>query len=605
LAMSLAVVPVLAHRIIFLSLVLFLVFFKPAQSKWEKISNSFSVPMLFLLIVYTLINGDRIATRIAFIDKLTKMDLFLGIVLILVLLEATRRVAGMSLTIIVSIFIVYGFLGPWIPGLLAHRGFSVSSFIDTQVFSAGGIFGIPIGAVISYVFYFIVFTAFLEHSGGGQLFIDAAICVAGWARGGPAKAAVIASGAMGSISGSAVANVVGTGAFTIPLMKKTGFPSHIAAAVEAAASTGGQLMPPIMGAAAFIMAEITGFSYGKIALSALVPALLYYFGIFAQVDLYAQKNGLKGIKKNELPNLTDSVKRFGHLMIPLVTLVVFMAIGNSLMAAGLKSTILLILLSFLRKETMMTPMKCIEALRLGLHSLPSIAVPCAAAGIIIGVVVSTNLGLHFSNVLLVMAAGNKMLTFFAIMIVCIILGMGMPTVSAYIIVVLLMVPTVVKLGVPVLSAHLFVFYFALLSFVTPPVALAAYTAAGIAEADAVKTGFRAFGFTIGGFIIPYVIVSDPALLLEGPAYWVAWVIFTTALGIYVLSCSVTGWFFTNATIVERIAGVIWALCLIIPAFLTDIVGLSICAFVLYKSYRKAKKNKDEHITQCVSDTVQL
>ena len=589
--MTFAIVPVIIHRIIFLSLIILMIYLKPAKSKWEKYFNWVSTPILFIQMVYVLLHSERISTRINFIDDPTTMDLFLGVVLILIVLEVTRRLAGIALTLIVLFFIAYGFLGPWMPGALSHRGFDIASFIDTQVLSGAGIFGIPIGAVISYVFYFIVFTAFLEKSGGGQLFIDAALSVAGWTRGGPAKAAVIASAAMGTISGSAVANVVGSGAFTIPLMKRTGFPPHVAGAVEAAASTGGQLMPPIMGAAAFIMAEVTGIPYTQIALAAVAPAILYFLSIFFQIDFYAQKVGLTGLSKSELPDLKTSAKKYGHTMIPLATLVYFMAIGNSLMFAGLKSTVLLILLSFLSKETRMWPMKCLDALRMGMKTMPLIAVPCASAGIIIGVVSSSGLGLLFSNFFLNMAGGSVLLTFIVIMIVCIILGMGMPTVSAYIIVIVLMVPSVVQLGVPVLAAHMFVFYFALLSFVTPPVALAAYAAAGIADADSTRTGVQAFKLTLGGFIIPYVFISDPALLLIGSIPWIIWCIFTTTLGIYVLGGSVTGWFFMKATPMERVVGILSSALLVVPTAFTDYAGMILCILLLMFNFLKAKKLK--------------
>lgn len=590
-AMSFAMVPIMVHRLVFLSLCMLLVCLKPAQSRWEKYTNFAMGVIMVVQIVYVLFSAERISLRIPFIDDPTGMDLFLGVALIAIIMETTRRVAGMSLAVIVAVFMAYGFLGPWIPGPLGHRGSGIADFIDNQVLSPGGIFGQPIGAVIAYVFYFILFTAFLEVSGGGKLFIDFALRVAGWARGGPAKAAVLASGAMGTISGSAVANVVGVGAFTIPLMKRTGFAPHVAGGIEAAASTGGQLMPPVMGAAAFVMAEITGISYFEIALAAAIPAILYYLSIFFQVDFYAQKAGLKGMAKADLPNLKESVRRYGHLMIPLGALVVFMGIGNSLMAAGLKSTAMLIVLSFLRKETRMLPMKCLDGLVSAIRTLPAVAIPCAAAGIIIGVVISTNLGLQFSSFFLAMAAGSKLITLVAIMFVCIILGMGMPTISAYIIVVLLMVPTVIQMGIPVLAAHMFVFYFALLSFVTPPVALAAYTASGIAQADAAKTGWMAFQFTLGGFLIPFVITNDQALLMQGPAYWVIWRTFITMLGIYVLGGAAMGWYFTNATKAERALGVLGAALLVIPMAVTDYAGLALCIAILVFQYRKARKQK--------------
>ena len=590
-AMSFAIVPVMIHRTVFLSLCMLLVCIRPAKTKWEKLTNWAMGTIMVLQIAYTLWETERITMRIPFIDDPTSMDLFFGIALILIIMETTRRAAGLSLTVIVAVFLAYGFLGPWIPGALGHRGFTLADFVDTQVLSPGGIFGQPIGAVIAYVFYFILFTSFLEVSGGGKLFIDFALRVAGWARGGPAKAAVIASGAMGTISGSAVANVVGVGAFTIPLMKRMGFAPHVAGGIEAAASTGGQLMPPVMGAAAFVMSEVTGISYGQIALSAAIPAVLYYLGIFFQVDFYAQSAGLRGMTKAELPDLKESTRRYGHLMIPLFALIYFMGIGNSLMSAGLKATVMLIVLSFLRKDTRMFPMKCLDGLVYAIKTLPSVAIPCAAAGIIIGIVISSNLGLQFSSFFIAMAAGSTFLTLLAIMVVCIILGMGMPTISAYIIVVLLMVPSVIQLGVPLLAAHMFVFYFSLLSFVTPPVALAAYTASGIANADAAKTGWLAFQFTLGGFIIPFVIANDQALLMQGPIYWIIWRTLITALGIYVLGGAAMGWYFTKATVFERVLGVFAAVLLVIPSAITDYVGLALCIFVLVIQHRKAAKLK--------------
>jgi len=591
--MSFAIVPVLVHRIIFLDLVLLMVFAKSGKNIWEKACNWFSTPFLIAQVIYALVHSERIVTRIAFIDDLTTLDMLFGVVLILVILEATRRCAGLALTMIVVLFNVYAFAGDFLPGFFSHGGFSVTNFIDTQVYSPGGIFGIPIGAVIAYVFYFILFTSFLEISGGGQLFTDAAVRIAGWARGGPAKAAVIASACEGTISGSAIANVVGSGAFTIPLMKRTGVAPHFAGAVEAAASTGGQLMPPVMGAAAFIMAEITGISYPEIALSAAIPAMLYFLGIFFQVDFFAQREGLVGLKRSDLPDLGASVKKYGHLMISLVALVYFMAIGNSLMASGMKATILLVVISFLRKDTRMLPMKCLEAIRSSMQSMPSIAVPCAAAGIIIATVIGTNLGLQFSATLLSMASGSMFLSLIVTMLVCIILGMGMPTVSAYIIVVLLMVPTIIQMGVPVLATHMFVFYFALLSFVTPPVALASYTAAGIARADAGKTGWVAFQLCLSGFIIPFIIINDQALLLQGPAYWVVWRTLITVLGLYVLSGAVMGWYFTKASPVERVLGIVAAALLVTPLVVTDYIGIALCVFVLVIQYRKAQKVKKE------------
>lgn len=590
-AMSMAKVPVMVHRLCFLALVMLLIFVKPARSKWERITQLVFIPILVLHVIYYVLNTERIVLRIPYVDNVTSLDIFFGVALVIILLEATRRCAGWGLTSICGIAIAYAFLGSYLPGALAHRGASLVTFTELQVLSPGGIFGQPIGAIIAFVFYFIVFTSFLEASGAGQLFIDGALSVAGRTRGGPAKASVIASGAMGSISGSAVANVAATGAFTIPLMKRTGFQPHVAGAIEAAASTGGQLMPPIMGAAAFVMAEITGIPYAKIALSALVPALLFYSSVFFQVDLYAKKTGLVGLKKEQLPSLKESTKRFGHLMIPLILLIYYIFSGASLMTAGLKSTIWLIALSFLRKETRMWPMRCLDALTNGFKSLPGMTIPCAAAGIIVGIVIDSNLGIKFSELFLILAGGNKLLTLIAIMFVCIILGMGMPTISAYIIVVLLMVPNVIQLGVPILAAHLFVFYFALMSFVTPPVALAAYTAAGIAESDASKTGWRAFGFVLAGFLIPFILVYNQALILEGPVTDIIAVIFTSLVGIYVLAGAVAGIYLVEASIWERGVGAIAAMLLVVPELVTDLLGLAVVAGLFAVQFFKLRRQR--------------
>lgn len=594
LAMTLAIIPVMAHRMIFLSLVLLILFIREPKSLYQKITNYISIPALIAVIIYATINSDRIQTRIVFVDKLFTFDEVFGIILILMVLEATRRLAGNVLLGLVVGFMIFGFLGPVIPGVLAHSGFSIRTFIESNFMSSGGIFGAPISAVIAYVFYFLLFTAFLEHSGGGKLFIDTAMRIAGRSRGGTAKASVIASGAMGMISGSAVANVVAVGSLTIPLMKKNGFDGESSGGIVAAASTGGQLMPPIMGAAAFIMAETTGISYGTIALGAALPAFFYYFGIFSQVDFYAQRNNLQGLKKDQLPDLKESVKKYGHLMIPLFLLIYYIAVGSSIMAAGLKSTALLIVLSFIRKETRMMPKKIMKALLATASGLPAIAIPCAAAGIIISTVITSNLATKFSSLFVSMAGGNVFISLLAVMVVCIILGMGMPTISAYIIVSMLLVPTLIELGIPVLAANLFAFYFALLSFVTPPVALSAYTAAGISNSDPSKTGWKAFRFTFAGFIIPFVFAFDPALLLEGGVLWILWSFITTCIGVWMLAGAFSNWYLVKASKVEKIIGAFAAIVLIIPTPVTDIIGLLCALAVILMSYKKRKITVLDH-----------
>ena len=589
-AMSFAKIPVMAHRIIFLALVMMLVYIKEPKNSIEKVVNYIAVALLLATIVYVMLNSQRIATRIVFVHPLTFADKFLGISLIVILLEATRRIGGNVLFGLVLLFAVYGFLGKFIPGPLSHSGFTIKTFVESNFMSTGGIFGSPTGAVIEYVFYFLLFTAFLEISGGGKLFIDASLKIAGKQRGGTAKAAVIAAGLMGMISGSAVANVVAVGSLTIPIMKENGFEGDVGGGIMAAASTGGQLMPPIMGAAAFVMAETIGLSYGKIAVAAALPALFYYFGIYVMVDMYAQKNGLKGLSKEQLPNLKESVKIYGLMLIPLVVLIYFIAIGKSIMTSCLNSTVLLIVLSMVRKETRMVPKIILDALVMTVKGLPSITVPCAAAGIIISTVISSSLATKFSSVFVAISQGNIMINLIATMIVCIILGMGMPTISSYIIVSMLLVPTIIGLGVPVLAAHMFAFYFALLSFVTPPVALCAYTAAGISGSDPSKTGWKAFKYTFAGFIIPYIFIFDQALLMEGNVLNIVWDVVTTILATWVLAGAIQGWYFTKATKILRVMGVVSAVLMITPNEIQDMIGIVIGVLILIISYREKKSN---------------
>lgn len=588
LAMSFAKIPVMAHRMIFLALVLILVYIKKPKNLYEKITNYISLPFLLLIIVYVVFNSQRIATRIVFVHPLLFVDKLIGICLIVLLLEATRRIGGNVLFGLVLFFVGYGFSGKYIPGPLSHSGFTVKTFIESNFMSTGGIFGSPTGAVIEYVFYFLLFTAFLEVSGGGKLFIDVSLKVAGRSRGGTAKAAVIAAGLMGMISGSAVANVVAVGSLTIPIMKENNFDADVSGGIMAAASTGGQLMPPIMGAAAFVMAETIGISYGKIAIAATLPALFYYLGIYIMVDMYAQKNGLKGLSKDKLPNLKESVKTYGLMMIPLVVLIYYIAIGKSIMTSCLNSTVLLIALSLVRKETRMLPGKILKALVLTIKGLPSITVPCAAAGIIISTVISSSLATKFSSVFVAISQGNIMLNLIATMVVCIILGMGMPTISSYIIVSMLLVPTIVGLGIPVLAAHMFAFYFALLSFVTPPVALCAYTAAGISGSDPSKTGWKAFKYTFAGFIVPFIFIFDQALLMEGNPLNIIWDVVTTILATWVLAGAIQGWYFTKASKLWRAIGLISALLMITPSETQDMIGLVLAVIVLIASFRKRK-----------------
>ncbi|MEY8826940.1 TRAP transporter permease [Sedimentitalea sp. XS_ASV28] len=537
-------------------------------------------------VIYLTANHERYITRIAFVDRPTQWDVVAGMALLVTLLEATRRVAGMGLFVIASLFVAYGFLGQYLPTGIGHSGMTMSRFVDIEVLSNNGIFGIPIGAVVSYIFYFILFATFLELSGGGQLFIDLAFALTGRTRGGPAKSAVIASGLMGSINGSAVANVVGTGTFTIPLMRRFGYKPHFSAAVEAASSTGGQLMPPIMGAAAFVMVELTGLDYVTILSGAAIPALLYYLAILFAVDLTAKKDGLRGIPRGELPDIRKGIFRRLHLLAPLVVLVDMMINGSSLMMSAIYAFVAAIAASMITKETRIGPMAMLRGLEQSAYAIIVVAIPCATAGLIIGIIVQTGIGLKFTSFVLSLADGSMLLSLLAVMVACIILGMGMPTVSAYIMVAILMAPALSQLGIYVLSIHLFILYFALLSFVTPPVALASYAAAALAKTDSTKTGLTAFKLTLPGFIVPFAFVYNPALVMNGAWYEIALVSVSSMLGVYALAGSVVGMHLRRSTRIERLVAFSAAVMLIVPYLLTDLVGLAVFGGLLVIQSRR-------------------
>lgn len=536
----------------------------------------------FAIGVYLILNFQRFSTRIPFVDLPTTMDTFLGISLVVLLLEACRRTVGWSLTIIAAIFIFYGFAGQFMPGLLSHRGLSIERFVDLQVLSPNGIFGLPIGVSAGLVFYFILFGAFLERSGGGELFTDLAYSVTGRFRGGAAKASIVSSAFYGTISGSAVANVVVTGQFTIPLMKKSGFKPSFAAAVEAVASTGGQIMPPVMGAAAFILAQIVGVSYWQVAIAAAIPACLYYGALYCAIDFESVKRGLLGLTKAELPDVKAGLKLRIHLLIPLIILIYYLIGGTVTPVAAIMQAILAtIIISFVRRATRMGPKRLLSALEKGATESVNVAVPCAVAGVIVGVVINSGLGLKFTDLMIYLSGGILVITFLLVMVAVIILGMGMPTSAAYLMAAILMAPALINQGVNPLAAHMFIFYFAVISMVTPPVALASYAAASIGEADLWETGIVAFKIALPGFLIPYVFVFDNALLFQGSWDEILWVTITTIIGIVGLSGAVMGYYAKNTTVFERILLFVGAVLLITPEKITDIIGLSILVAIFF------------------------
>jgi TRAP transporter 4TM/12TM fusion protein len=591
---ALALVDPFKVRIIHVAFALALASLRVRAADEETRAGRFGLFSLVALLVsggavlYVFLDYERMSTRMPFVDRVTTLDTVLGVALVLLVMEISRRVLGLALTLVTLAFVAYGFLGPWLPGLLGHRGMSLGTLAEVNVLTTEGLLGVPTGVSADVVFYFVLFSAVLEASGGGRLFIDLATSISGRVRGGPAKIAVLASSLFGTISGSAVANVVGTGVFTIPMMKRIGYAPKFAGAVEAVSSTGGQLMPPVMGAAAFVMADMMGVPYLTVVKAAIVPAVLYYLGVFSAVHLVAVRDGLTGISADEVRRVRRGLWQRLHLVIPLAYLVVQIVLGFSPTTAAVRAAGVAVVISWLSRATRMGWREVLRALRSGAEKSITVAVPCAAAGIIIGVIVQSGLGLKFTTLLLTFSRGELLPTLLLAMLVCIVLGMGMPTTSAYILTAVLMAPALARLGVPEMAAHLFVFYFACLSMVTPPVALAAYAAAGLAQASVWQTGWVAFAMSLPSFIVAYGFVYNQGLILNAPAHEIIVVTVTAALGTISVAAAVFGYLLTRATRIERALLFAAAPMLIVPEFYTDITGLLILVATLASQAARAR-----------------
>lgn len=517
------------------------------------------------------------------------IDLVVGLLGILLVIEATRRIVGLPMVCVVLAFLIYAFAGPYMPGVLAHRGLTIEQLVGHLYFTTEGIFGIPLGVSSTFIFLFILFGAYLESTGLGKFFIDLANAIAGWASGGPAKVAVLSSGLMGTVSGSSVANVVGTGSLTIPMMKKLGYHKDFAGAVEAAASTGGQLMPPVMGAAAFLMAEFVGVPYIDIVKAAIVPAFLYFAGIWLGVHFEAKRGNLKGIPRNQLPKIGTILRERGHLALPLIVIVYLLVSGYTPMRAALVAIVLSILCSALRKSTRMKPIEIVRGLDRGARNVLSVLVACASAGIIIGVVTKTGVGLKLASGLLDLSGGLLLPTMFFTMITAIILGMGVPTTANYVITSTIAAPALVQMGVPVLCAHMFVFYFGIIADVTPPVALAAFAGSGISGGNPLRTGINASKLAIAAFIIPYMFVLSPVLLMiEGMAFDLLLTILTALIGMVALSSALIGYLADDCSTIERLVLIAGGLMMIKPGFLTDIAGFALFVVILFLQLKRRK-----------------
>ena len=524
----------------------------------------------------------------------TPVDLIMGVMGLLLVIEATRRVVGIPMVVVVLVFLAYAFAGPYMPGVMAHRGLTVQQLIGHLYYTTEGIFGIPLGVSSTFIFLFILFGAYLESTGLGKFFIDLANAVAGWASGGPAKVAVLSSAFMGTVSGSSVANVAGTGSFTIPMMKKLGYRKEFAGAVEAASSTGGQLMPPVMGAAAFLMAEFVGAPYIEIVEAAVVPAMLYFAGLWLGVHLEAKRTNLKGVPRDQLPKAWLIFKERGHLALPLIVIVYLLVSGYTPMRAALVAIVLSILASSLRKSTRMKPIEIVNGMESGARNVLGVVIACAAAGIIIGVVTKTGVGLKLASGLLALSGGMLLPTMFFTMITSLILGMGVPTTANYVITSTIAAPALIQMDVPVLAAHMFVFYFGIIADVTPPVALAAYAASGISGGKPLLTGVNASKLAIAAFIIPYIFVLSPELLMiNATPTGILWAVATAIIGMVGLSSAMIGYLYYHSTWYERIILFASGLLMIIPGIVTDVPGLMLFMLILVgQKARKARLERD-------------
>lgn len=544
---------------------------------------------------YIIYNYDHLINE-AIIFGFTATDQIVATAGIVLLLEATRRVVGLPIVIIAIVALLYGLFGQIVP-IIGHAGYDWPSLATEMFFSSSSIFGIPIQISSTYIYLFLFFGVILVKTNIGQFFNDIALRLTGKYTGGTAKAAVAASGLQGMVSGSSVANTVGSGSFTIPMMKNAGFKPHFAAASEAAASTGGQLMPPIMGAAAFIMASYTGVPYSEIILIAIIPAVLYFSGVFMGTHFEARKQGILGLAKEQLPNTKNLLKRL-DLFAPLVIIVGFLLAGYTPTFAALFAIFIAFTISFFRKDTRMSFKGIIKLLEEGARTALPVIAACATAGIIAGTVTTTGLGPKIAGGIIELAQGQFFLVMLFTMIACIILGMGLPTTANYVVTATMAAPALLAFDVPVIAVHMFVFYFGIVADITPPVCLAAYAGAGIAKANPMKAGVTAVKLAIAAFIIPYMFVSQPILLLQGDANAlnVSIAVITAMLGMMALSSSLIGYYVNTLNWIERIVLIIGGLLLVYPDIKFSLVGLVVFGVITTMQFLQGKSDKKEQQT---------
>lgn len=574
--------PALLSRSTHVGLILALVFLLKPYKKGKSLNAVDIILAVASLVVcgYIWEHYQVLITRLYWVTPLTTVELIMGFAFILLILEATRRSIGWVLTIICLVFLAYGFFGHLLPYPIGHGRLNMSQLLDQLYYSTEGVFGTSIAVSNNYIAMFVIFGAALSAIGGGKFFMNIALAVAGKRTGGPAQVAVVSSALFGSISGAAVANVVTTGQITIPMMKRVGYKPEFAGAVEAVASTGGQIMPPVMASVAFLISEYMGIPYIQVVKHAIIPALLYFGACMCMVHLESKKVGIKGLPASEIPSAKQTLKEGWHYIMPLVLLIVLMASNFSSSFAVFWSIVFMLVVGFIQKKDRLTFKGFINILVEGAKDVIPVAMACAAAGIIIGIINITGIGMMFNTMVINLASNNLFLALLLTAITVIILGMGLPTAAAYIVCVALIIPALVKMGILLISAHFFVFYFAIISSITPPVALASYAAAGLAKASFWGTGFQALKLGVAAFIVPFMFVYSPALLLAGGGYAQIATFLTAPIGVFLLSIAVTGFWQGKIPWYMRIVSFAGALLLIDPGLVTDILGIVIAIIVL-------------------------
>lgn len=579
------------QRSIHLSFGLVLTYLMAFNQSDNKINKAFYVIAslsTFLVVFYLIYDFHGIMQRFAVPNK---YDLIIGGILIILVLDFTRRLTGNILFSIALLFLIYPLAGPYLPGILNHRGYDIARIVTQISLSTEGIFGIPLGVSANYIFLFVLFGAILKITGMSQFYIDFAIKLIGKSPGGPAKAAVVASCIFGSISGSAVANVVATGSVTIPLMKSIGYKNEFAAGVEAVASTGGQIMPPLMGAAAFIMAEILGIPYYHVVLGALIPALIYYSAIFSMVHFRAQLIGLKGIDTKKLPSVKKMLLSRGIYILPIVVLLFTLLVMRlDIMKAAVYTVLSTIVIGIVVSRTSLNDF--IRSFEQGARTALIVIASTSCAGIIVAIINLTGLGMRFTNLILKLTGGNLPMMLVFMMFSSILLGMGLPTTPAYLILAVLGAPTLIRIGVVPLAAHMFVFYFGMLSMITPPVALAVYSACSIANSKFWETAGTACMLGITAFIVPYMFVYNPILLGIGNIYNVLLSAITGIIGAVTLGAGLVGWLIRKCSYLERVVLVASGFSLVLPHIPSNIIGLVGLAFVFFFQNQQHRKNNE-------------